>query len=77
MINPGKHVSDEISSSLQKNHLGSTTICYKSFCEPTITLYWYASQSGIMMLHNFALQKSRKVMLLDCKQAEAYMDNLF
>src|ERR1700720_288397 len=38
----GKHVSDEISHTLRKKHLGSTSICFKSFPRKAITLHWYA-----------------------------------
>jgi len=38
----GKHMSNEISPTLQKNYLESTPLCYKSFSRQIVPVYQYA-----------------------------------
>src|SRR6202044_3613291 len=38
-----RNVSNEISPALQKNHLESTPLCYKSFSRQTVSVHWYTS----------------------------------
>jgi hypothetical protein len=39
----GKHVSNEISPALQKNHLEFISLCYKSFSRKIVPVHWYTS----------------------------------